>query len=396
MKKNVVIRSGSLRMGGLERVLIEVLQNIDRNKFNLHLIIEDDCGEDNIFQRDIPEDLEYSFLKPKKLRDFTEYFKNRKKNIFYKMGYNLMMTVESIYTFYKLKRLLKNMGNIDVLVDYDTGASKYIDKLNVKKKIGWIHNSIPNLKRKESKIKRYGKRLDKYDHIVAICDEMKEEIESIYPFLRGRVSRIYNPFNFNRINSLSLDKSQCNKRDLEMLQERYYIGVSRLDTNQKDYDTLLKGYKRALEKGMKEKLYIVGDGPSKKEIKDKIEELGLKNSVYLLGQKKNPYIWIKNSLGFVHSSKFEGFGLVLVEAQILGKSVISSNCPVGPREILGNGEYGLIYKVGDFQELSEKFLEISNNESLRKSYEEKSKIRAKDFNSNGILREYENLIEGIN
>ena len=52
MKKKVIFRSGSLRMGGLERVLIEVLQTIDREKFDIYLVIDDDCGEENIFEKD--------------------------------------------------------------------------------------------------------------------------------------------------------------------------------------------------------------------------------------------------------------------------------------------------------------------------------------------------------
>lgn len=57
MKKKVIFRSGSLRMGGLERVLIEVLQTIDREKLDIYLVIDDDFGKENIFERDIPKDI---------------------------------------------------------------------------------------------------------------------------------------------------------------------------------------------------------------------------------------------------------------------------------------------------------------------------------------------------
>ncbi|WP_426710475.1 glycosyltransferase [Cetobacterium sp. SF1] len=395
MKKTIVIRSGSLRMGGLERVLIEVLQNIDREKFNLYLIIEDDCGKENIFEKDIPEDLPYYFLKSKKLRDFTERVKRRKKNIIFKILYNIMMRVEEVTVYRNIKKLLNKIGKIDVLVDYDTGASKYIEKISGEKKVAWIHNSIPKLKGKKSKIERYGKRLNRYDMVVAICDEMKDEIEKIYPFLRGRVKRIYNPFNFTRIINLGENREELEKEDMELLRDKYYVAVSRLDTKQKDYDTLLKGFKIAREEGIEEKLYIIGDGVSKMEISKKIKSLNLEDSVKLLGMKKNPYIWMKNSQGFIHSSKFEGFGLVLVEAEILGKMVISSGCPVGPREILGNGEYGVIFEVGNSQKLGEILIDISRKKISREYYEHKSLERAESFNSEKILREYEKLIEEL-
>ena len=75
-KKNVIIRSGSLRMGGLERVLIEVLQNIDKKKYNLTLVIDDDCGQGNIFEKDIPKEIPYYFLKSQKLIEKTNYYKS--------------------------------------------------------------------------------------------------------------------------------------------------------------------------------------------------------------------------------------------------------------------------------------------------------------------------------
>ena len=58
MKKRLVIRSGSLRMGGLERILIEVLQTINKEKYNISLIIDDDCGEEDIFKKDIPSEID--------------------------------------------------------------------------------------------------------------------------------------------------------------------------------------------------------------------------------------------------------------------------------------------------------------------------------------------------
>lgn len=395
MKKKVIFRSGSLRMGGLERVLIEVLQTINKEKFDIYLVIDDDCGKENIFEKDIPKDIPYFFLKPEKLIRETEKYKEKKKNIIYKLMYNLMMEKENKVMYRNMQRILKDIGKIDVIVDFDAGASKYIEKLDIKKKIVWIHNSIPNLKKKESKIKRFGKRLEKYDRVVAICDEMKEEIENIYPNLKGKVSRIYNPFNFERIEKLMEDERELTKEQKKMLKEDYCIAISRLDVVQKDYDTLLKSFKILKDKGIEQKLYIIGDGPSKKTIEDWIKEYQLENLVFLLGRMKNPYVWLKNSNFFIHSSKFEGFGLVLVEAGYSGKTVISSNCPVGPRDILKNGKCGILFEVGNEKELADNVEKILKNYELKKKYEYLIKERVKEFDSKNVIQEYEKLIEEI-
>ena len=395
MKKNVIIRSGSLRMGGLERVLIEVLQNIDKKKYNLTLVIDDDCGEDNIFEKDIPKEISYYFLKSQKLIEKTNYYKLRRKNILYKLMYNIYMNIETYIKSKNIKKLIEKLGKIDVFIDYDAGATKYIENIEADKKVVWIHNSIPNLKKSESKIKRFGKRLEKYDRIVAICDEMKEELKDIYPNLKDKIIRIYNPFNFSRVLNLKDDMSELTEKDKELLNEDYCIAISRLDTVQKDYKTLLKAFKILKSKGINKKLYIVGDGPSKEEIENMIKEYDLIEEVKLLGRFKNPYVWLNNADFFIHSSKYEGFGLVLIEAAILDKLIISSNCPVGPTEILENGKSGILFNVGDSQKLAEKIEKILNDKNLRSRYILSMKERREDFKKENVLKEYEKLIDEI-
>ncbi|MDH6456559.1 glycosyltransferase involved in cell wall biosynthesis [Fusobacterium sp. PH5-7] len=395
MKKKVIFRSGSLRMGGLERVLIEVLQTIDKEKFDIYLVIDDDCGKENIFEKDIPKNIPYFFLKPEKLIRETEKYKEKKKNIIYKLMYNLMMEKENKVMYRNMQRILKDIGEIDVIVDFDAGASKYIEKLDIKKKIVWIHNSIPNLKKKESKIKRFGKRLEKYDRVVAICDEMKEEIENIYPNLKGKVSRIYNPFNFERIEKLMEDERELTKEQKKMLNEDYCIAIARLDNVQKDFLTLVRAYKFVKESGIQDKLYIIGDGPSKEEIINEIKKLSLEENIKLIGLSKNPYIWLKNSKLFVHSSKYEGLPTVLIEALICNKMIISSNCPTGPKEILKNENCGKLFEVGNIKELGDYLIEFLTNKNNRELYEKNVILRKEEFNKNKVIKEYEKLIEEI-
>ena len=395
MKKNVIIRSGSLRMGGLERVLIEVLQNIDKEKYNITLVIDDDCGGENIFEKDIPKEIPYYFLKSQGLIEKTNYYKLRRKNILYKLMYNIYMSIETYIKSKNIKKLIEKLGKIDVFIDYDAGATKYIENIEADKKVVWIHNSIPNLKKGEGKIKRFGKRLEKYDRIVAICDEMKEELKDIYPNLKDKIIRIYNPFNFSRVLNLKDNMSELTKKDRNLLNEDYCIAISRLDTVQKDYKTLLKAFKILKSKGINKKLYILGDGPSEAEIEDMVKEYDLIEEVKLLGRFKNPYVWLNNADFFIHSSKYEGFGLVLIEAAILDKLVISSNCPVGPTEILENGKSGILFNVGDSEELAEKIEKVLNDKNLRSRYILNMKERREVFKKENVIKEYEKLIDEI-
>ena len=391
---NLVIRSGSLRMGGIERVLIEVLQNLDRKKYNISLFIEDDSGKENVFLKDIPKDIDLYFLKPESLIRQTESYRNKKKNLFYKIMYELYMRKERNLT---LENTLKNLekvkekyGEIDVFLDYDWGARRYINKIKAKKKIIWIHNSIENLLKKKSKIKRFGRNLSNYDKIVTICDEMKKEAEELYPFLKNKLEKCYNPFNFNRIINLTDDYNELNSKQKELIKANYIIAVSRLDLVQKDYLTLIQGYKLYFENGGGYKLYIVGNGPDKEKIKDMIDKNGLEKQIILLGQMKNPYVWMKNARLFVHSSFYEGLPTVLIEAMICGKVILSSACPTGPKEILNKYECGVLFEVGDSEELAKKLLKLTNEDLIL--YQKRIKDRIEEFKTENVMKEYDKII----
>ena len=224
---------------------------------------------------------------------------------------------------------------------------------------------------------------------------MKEEIENIYPNLKGKVNRIYNPFNFERIENLMDDRSELTEDQIKMLNEDYCIAIARLDNVQKDFLTLVRAYKIVKDNKIKDKLYIIGDGPSKEEIMIEIKKLNLEENIKLIGLSKNPYVWLKNSKLFVHSSKYEGLPTVLIEALICNKMIISSNCPTGPKEILKDESCGKLFKIGDIEELGNYLVEFLSSRKNREKYEKNVIIRKEEFNKNKVIKEYEKLIEEV-
>lgn len=394
--KNLIIRSGSLRMGGLERVLMEVLQSISKEKYNIYLFIEDDSGDENIFLKEIPKNIPIYFLKSKELINKTDYHRKKKDNLYNKIMYNFYMEKERRVVIKETKKIIREMkykfGGVDVFLDYDWGARRYVESLDVKKKIVWVHSSIPKLLGKKSKIKRFGKNLNKYDQIVTICDEMKEETEKIYPYLKEKIKRAYNPFNFERILTLANDTSKLTKDEKKLISKEYIVAVSRLDLVSKDYETLILAYEKAYNKGVKEKLYIVGEGKDRDKIQNMIDKTKLQDQIKLIGSKTNPYVWMKNSKLFVHSSKFEGLPTVLIEAMICGKVVISSNCPTGPFEILRGGKDGALFEVGDCEKLASLMTRLLSSEQEQEKYLKNLKTSILRFKNDVAIKEYEKLI----
>ena len=137
---------------------------------------------------------------------------------------------------------------------------------------------------------------------------------------------------------------------------------------------------------------IVGDGPDKTKIEEIINNLGLNEKILLLGAKDNVDKYYKEASLFVLSTKSEGLGMVLIEAMGNGCPVISTDAPYGPRDIIGNNEYGLLCPVGNPIKLAEAMAKILKDDKLRKEFILKGQDRYKDFKLKKIMKEFYELI----
>ena len=115
-------------------------------------------------------------------------------------------------------------------------------------------------------------------------------------------------------------------------------------------------------------LLIIGDGENKKKLKDQIQRLNLNDKVFLVGFKKNIYDYLKNSKMFILPSLWEDPGFVLVEAGYMNLSILSSDCPNGPKELLDNQKNGFLFKTNSLKSFIENFelIENSNKDIIKK------------------------------
>ena len=109
----------------------------------------------------------------------------------------------------------------------------------------------------------------------------------------------------------------------------------------------------------------MGYGPNKTKMISFIKENNLTDKIRIINFKENPYNYIKYADVFILTSNFEGLPNVLLVAAALKKFIISSDCPTGPSEILGNGNYGLLFKTSNYKDLTNKIL-IYNSMNLKK------------------------------
>ncbi|WP_221394288.1 glycosyltransferase [Dyadobacter sp. NIV53] len=211
-------------------------------------------------------------------------------------------------------------------------------------KIIFVHFSLDHLFSgllKSYRIDRWAKKLKQYDFILAIS---KRGYSQLKPFCNtDQLRLIYNPTFEKEIIPLSLQEYQLPDG---VINGEYIISVGRLDENQKDFTSLIKAIKIAnANYNQSYKLLIVGAGRDKEYLEKLVIDNSLQKFVFFIGNQRNPYPYIANSSLLVLSTKFEGFGNVLLEAIILGKLAISSDCLTGPSEILNHEK--LLVPVGN-------------------------------------------------
>ena len=128
------------------------------------------------------------------------------------------------------------------------------------------------------------------------------------------------------------------------------LGAGRL-ARVKDFPTLLRAFRQVSRKH-RVRLIILGEGSWRRRLENMVRKMGLGSIVSLPGWVSNPYAFMSRASMFVLSSKCEGLGNVLIEAMACGCPCISTNCPSGPAEILGDGEFGRLVPVGDESKLA--------------------------------------------
>ena len=379
-KMKVLVLHGHLSMGGEERVLLSVLKNLVELNYDVDLLITWNHGENNLFENEIPEKVNYKFL-------FDNY---NGKNKLIKEIYRIRAKATYLK---KVEKIIKEK-KYDVVIDYSSNLLKY-NNFDIKMPVfAWIHFSLTfGEKLSADKIEKYKKQYKKYDKILAICDTMRDEFVEILGMDKNKVELVYNPIDLEAIRKKA---KNIDKKYENYLKQDYFLQVSRL-TEQKQPEHLVDIYYKLKQQGIKEKLYFIGNGEKIELIKQKIREYNLENDVVLLGQIENPYPFFKNAKLFVHTAKYEGLPTVLLESLTLGTPVVAYDCPTGPKDILGkNSEYGELIPLNDKDTFVEKVYELMNKNEKYENYRKLSLVRANDFSMESNKAKLKELIENIN
>jgi glycosyltransferase involved in cell wall biosynthesis len=221
------------------------------------------------------------------------------------------------------------------------------------------------------------------DELVAVSAGVAQDLRGL-GLAAKRIHVVRNPVDVDRLRlqaSVGMPPTLKGK-------EPYIVSLGRL-TEAKDFPTLLRAYAVSTLRGSHH-LVIVGEGEQRKNLERLIEDLNLSDRALLLGAMDNPHGVLAGAAMHVLSSRWEGYPNVLLEALALDVPVISTDCPHGPREILGGGSYGCLTPVGDVPALAK----AMNEQVQRASTKNDVVIVAHD--SRAIAQHYLTLLDGHN
>ena len=349
--------------GGIDAVLLDYLRYLaQREDYNITLAISIHMGELEVFRKQIPEQVKVVYLVDQPM--LTHW---RQQKITQRLPLYIKIYDEALLSPIRRhmigSKICQLAAQHDVVIDFDCCHYAYLK--NVKTwKVAWFHFSFKQLmEQNRRRTQRIGNHLRYYDRIVTISQAMLDEGKELFPWLEGRWRLIYNAKDeklLRQRGSEPIDDARIN--------DSYILAIERLEESQKDLSTLIRAYKMLREQyHHEEKLYLLGKGRDEQLLRQLAESLGMAESVVFLGFSNNPYPWIAHAKTIVHSAKFEGLPTVMIESLIMGKLIVATDCPTGPREILDQGRAGLLTPVGDAAKMAESLHQLLTDESLQTS-----------------------------
>lgn len=334
MKKNILIASFDLAIGGVERSLIGLLNHLDYGKYNVDLMLFKHEGE---FFPLLPQG-------PNLLEEMPEYatFRQSIKQIVhsgcYRIGLSRIMAKYTSIIHGKLKKT-EEPGYLNIQYSWEMTAP-YLPKLNkpydaaigflwphyfigekvkAKKRIGWIHTDYSKIYLNK---KLENRMWSKLDHIVAVSDDCLLNFLDEYPEFNRKstvIENILSPKMVKEQGEAFVPVEMKRKPGKTLL-----LTVGRL-SHAKGLDLAIKACKKLVDDGHDLEWYVVGYGPLEDDLRNKIAEEGLKKRFILLGKKINPYPYIRACDIYVQPSRYEGKAVTIREAQILGKPVVMTD-----------------------------------------------------------------------
>ncbi len=391
MKKKVLFIIWTLTGGGgSERILANIVNNLDIEKYEISILEYMHMGLRNESIRE-----EVKILKPV-LKDLSIHNNGSSMRVMINKVH--ICTVKFMaYVFPALLRkcLIKDHYDVEIAFNH-LFPSFLISKNDRVKKFLWYHGSVENLDytQESNFVKRIktwkdfyfqNKANKKFNRIIAISNRTYDSVVDIFEDTNEKLIKIYNGFNFKDILYKSMEPLGWPYKDPVI------IGVGRLDAN-KNFSLLIDAAKIIKDSGKNFKVIILGEGEEMTSLQSQINNLGLEDYVILNGYSSNPFPYIKNAKVLCVTSKLEGFPTVIAEGMALGCPFISTKV-AGADELSNEGNCGFLVDY-NVKELSEKLITlIDNKDNFRDRLSTNCVEHIQKYSLSDQIKNIENILD---
>ncbi|MDI9241559.1 glycosyltransferase [Fusibacillus kribbianus] len=366
--KRVLFLIHDLGQGGAEKVLVNLVNNMDDSKFDITVMTLFDSGENRQF---LGKNVRYKTWCKKMIPGNSHLMKLLSPKQLHKLIIKEHYDIEISYLEGPCARVISGCSDPTV------------------KMLTWIHIEQHTAKRAAVSFRNVAEAKEcygRFDRIICVSQTVKQDfLQALQIPVPHEV--LYNTNESDKIIRLSqeaVEPGMINPNEIKL------VGVGKL-LKSKGFDRVARIVKRLKEQGYPVHLYILGEGPERNSLQEYIQQNGLEHSITLLGYQINPYRYVAKCDLFVCASFAEGFSTAATEALIVGTPVCTVEVS-GMKEMLGeNNEYGLVVENNEealYQGIKRFFVEPG----LLEYYTKQAERRGKYFSAEKTVQAVEKLL----
>lgn len=378
-------------LGGVQKVVTTILNYLaEKSEYEIHIIMPYEDVEEKCF--DISEQIKVIDLKTialpqkKNIYDKLKTINKRIKILDNKIFSRILYKNYYPKSYLDLITNYINEKNYDIVVGvgdiYTLLVGLIADKIN-SKTIGWMHSTFKGYYQTRGHAS-YGLKtlnsicMKKIDKVCVLTNKDKEKFDSEFDI---DCEVLNNPVNI-------MDFTQSIKKQNELL----FVG--RLNKKVKGLSYLIKIVKIVIDKKPEFKLVIVGEGKGRKYLENQISKYKLEKNIDIVGYKKDVFKYYSKSKILISTSRWEGFGMSIVEAMSFGVPCISFE-NYGPNEIIKTGVNGFLIEKFNVKKFADIIIECIENEEQYIKLSKNAYNRSKDFRLEKIIFKFRSIIDSI-
>lgn len=376
-KIKVLFRLRSLEMGGVPRVVLDLLRNLPKDKFDFTLMLNLYQGE---LTKDIPKDIKLIVVEKGKEQMSSNPLIQKLQ-----LGWR-RLKLEIYDRFPSLLYKIKVPEKYDIEVS--PGYAEFDMVLNSpdkkSRKIGWFHSDVSYDKDKARVLSRIEK-MKRFDFMIFGSKQTRQVIDDLYQVTYPKSTVIYNVIKVKEV----LAKAKLFDYDFNT-DVPVFSSMGRLHSR-KGYHTLMNVHKRLLDDGFLHKIAVIGGGNEMENLKIQRKDLGVEDSFILFDSQINPYPYIKASDYFILPTQSESYPLVIGEVMCMQKPIISTNVG-GIAEMIDDGVDGILIKY-DEQEMYDAMKSFMTNPELVNKIKQGTFSAPQKFDEDEIYRQITKVFE---